>query len=92
MASFTPLVFGTNGGLGSEGQIFLKTLAEKLSSKTGQCYADTITYIRTKLSFEILKSVLMCIRGSQMPFYNKHEQEADFLLDFVVNTNIANIR
>ena len=33
MGSFTPLVFGTNGGMGKECKLFLSNLANKLSRK-----------------------------------------------------------
>ena len=33
MGSFTPLVFGTNSGMGADCNWFLKRLAEKLSEK-----------------------------------------------------------
>ena len=33
MGSFTPLVFGTNGGMGNECQRFLKHLADKIAQK-----------------------------------------------------------
>ena len=79
MGTFTPLVFGTNGGMGEECQIFLKHLAEKLTKKTGDTYANTITWIRTRLSFEIIKSVHMCVRGTRTPFY----KENDFLTDLI---------
>ena len=39
MGSFTPLVFGTNGGMGVECQMFLRHLAEELSKKDGEPYA-----------------------------------------------------
>ena len=65
MGTFTPLIFGTNGGMDVECQIFLKALTEKLAKKTGKRYADAMTYIRTKLSFETIKSVDLCIRGSR---------------------------
>ena len=57
MGTFTPLVFGTNGGMGAEYQMFLKNLAEKLSRKNGESYAIVITWLRTRLSFEILRYV-----------------------------------
>ena len=52
MGSFTPLVFGTNGGMGADCNCFLKRLAEKLSEKNEEPYHITITWIRTLLSFE----------------------------------------
>ena len=39
MGTFTPLIFGTNGGMGVECQMFLKHLADKLSRKDGGPYA-----------------------------------------------------
>ena len=59
--SFTPLVFGTNGGMGADCNCFLKRLAEKLSEKNEEPYHITITWIRTLLSFEILRSVHTCV-------------------------------
>ena len=38
MSSFTPLVFGTNGGMGNECQRFLKHLADKIAHKDTEPY------------------------------------------------------
>ena len=38
MGSFTPLVFGTNGGMGADCNSFLKRLAEKLLEKNEESY------------------------------------------------------
>ena len=43
MESFTPLIFGTNGGMGADCNCFLKRLAEKLSEKNEEPYHITIT-------------------------------------------------
>ena len=86
MGTFIPLVFGTNGGMGTECQLFLKNLAEKLASKTGESYADTMTWVRTRLSFEILRSAILCIRGSRIPFKNRQ-----FNSDFKLNSVNADI-
>ena len=59
--SFTPLVFGTNGGLGKECSNFLSTLANKIAAKEDEPYSQTIGWMRTQLSFEILKAVIMCV-------------------------------
>ena len=37
MGTFTSLIFGTNGGMSVECQIFLKAVTEKLAKKTGEC-------------------------------------------------------
>ena len=73
MGSFTPLVFGTNGGMGADCNCFLKRLAEKLSEKNEEPYHITITWIRTLLSFEVLRSVHTCVRGFQDTFPKFHK-------------------
>ena len=51
--SFTPLVFGTNGGVGDECGKFLSELANKISQKENEKYSETINWIRMRLSFEM---------------------------------------
>ena len=63
MGSFTPLVFGTNGGMGADCNCFLKRLAEKLSEKNEEPYHITITWIKTLLSVDT------CVRGFITPFH-----------------------
>ena len=62
-STFTPLVFGTNGGVGSECSMFLATLAEKLSVVRSEDVNLTMEWLRAKLSFEVLRSALLCVRG-----------------------------
>ena len=75
--SFTPLVFGTNGGMGEECKVFLSRLADKISSKTEESYAQTMTYLRTQLSFELIRSAIMCLRGTRIPFCASHMNDLD---------------
>ena len=90
MGSFTPLVFGTNGGMGAHCNCFLKRLAEKLSEKNEEPYHITITWIRTLLSFEILRSVHTCVRGSRTPLHNT--SQGDFIYDCRLNASQACFR
>lgn len=87
MGSFTPLGFGTNGGMGANCNCFLKRLSEKLSEKNEDPYHITITCIRTLLSFEILRSVHICVRGFRTP-YHKIPQ-GDFIDDRRLNATQA---
>ena len=82
-ASFTPLVFGTNGGMGKECQHFINTLAEKLSKKQNEDYPEVISWLRVRLSMEILRSTILCVRGSRTPFRKLINAEIaqDFCLD-----------
>lgn len=87
--TFTPLVFGTNGGMGVESALFLKTLAEFLATKNGESYAIVVAWLRTRLSFEILRSVHLSVRGSRVPF--KKRDEGEMLEDFRLNVDAAEI-
>ena len=78
--SFTPLVFGTNGGLGEECQQFLQTLASKITAKDNEKFAQIISWIRTRISFEIIRSSLACVRGSRIPYRGRVEELRDFEL------------
>ena len=74
--AFTPLVFGTNGGLGEERAKFLFTLAKK----DNESYSHTITWIRTQLSFDLVQSAIAYVRGSQTPFRSNTQEVDDFEL------------
>ena len=69
-----------NGGMGVECQMFLRHLAEELSKKDGEPYAAVITWLRTRLSFEILRSVHLCVSSSRKPFRSANEVVNDFRL------------
>ena len=62
-ATFTPLVFSTTGLMGPRAEVFYKKAANELSKKTGHTYSDSIRYIRLRLSFCLLKTILIAIRG-----------------------------
>ena len=64
-ATFTPLVFTTTGGMAEECRRYHSRLAELLAIKKGEDYATTISWIRAKVSFAILRSALLCLRGSR---------------------------
>ena len=61
--TFTPLVFTTTGGMSDECQRYHSRLAELLAVKKLENYASTITWIRIRVSFAILRSTLACLRG-----------------------------
>ena len=42
---------------------YQKQLATKISEKSGQPYADTKSYIQTKISFALLRNCVLCLRG-----------------------------
>ena len=64
-ASFTPLIFSATGGLGREATVAYKRIAAQLSAKWGHSYSSTMAWIRCHLSFSLLRSSIMCIRGAR---------------------------
>ena len=61
--SFTPVVFSTFGGMGQEAERFHKRLAQLISLKRNEEYSHIVNYVRTRLRFCLLKSVLISLRG-----------------------------
>ena len=48
-----------------QAHVFHKRGAELISNKTSEEYRDVISVMRTKLSFALLRSVLVSVRGSR---------------------------
>ena len=66
-ATFTPLVFSTSGGESPECLKFHKRLASLLCIRRGEHYSETITYIRRRVRFCILRTTLIALRGFRKP-------------------------
>ena len=59
--SFTPLIFSCTGGAGQEATMFIKELAEKISIKRNEVYSQTVSFIRRKFCFDILRSCVILL-------------------------------
>ena len=64
-ATFTPLVFSTTGGMAAECKRYHSRLAKLLATKKGESYSTTMSWIRARVSFALLRSQLLCLRGSR---------------------------
>ena len=64
-ALFTPLCCSVDGMLGGEAEVFMKVIGERLASKWDQSYDEVMGWIRARLTFAILRSSILCIRGSR---------------------------
>ncbi len=64
-SSFTPLVLSATGGLGREATIFYKRLASLLSHKWNNPYSKTFSWLRCRLTFSLLRSSILAIRGAR---------------------------
>ena len=64
-ASFTPLVLTVTGGMANEASVFYKRLASELATKWDQPYSSTLSWLRCRLTFSLLRSSIQCIRGAR---------------------------
>ena len=64
-------------------------LAELLATKKGESYATTMSWIRARVSFAMLRSALLCLRGSRAK-RRIHLELPD--IDFDIERGHANIR
>ena len=81
--TFTPLVFCASGGMAPECSAFYKQLASMIAEKRGQSVATVSSWVRTKLSFALLRSALLCVRGTRNRYYRPKIAESDIDLDVV---------
>ena len=68
-------MFSPYGGNGREAERFLTELAQKLSDKKQMDYSIVMHWLRAKLCFNLLRSAVLCVRGSRA---TKHELKTDF--------------
>ena len=62
---FAPLIFTSTGGMGKECLQYHSRLAQLISIKKWEDYAKTISWIRARTSIALLRSALICLRGSR---------------------------
>ena len=63
--SFTPLVFISSGGMGPKAKCFYSKLAEAISERKQQPRSHVVAWMRCRLSFSLLRSALLCLRGTR---------------------------
>ena len=67
--------------MSDECQRYHSRLAELLAVKKQEDCASTITWIRTRVAFAILRFVLVCLRGSRSRRRTTNIQETDLELE-----------
>ena len=72
---FMPLVFSANGGMGRECKKFYSVLAEMITSKRKKEYCIPMSWLRRKISFSLMISILLCIRDSRGKNVNQEEMK-----------------
>ena len=59
------LIFSTSGGTGTTATVVYKRIASMIAEKHNKPYSKTIHWIRCRLNFSLLRSSIMCLRGSR---------------------------
>ena len=72
-ADFNPLVFTTVGAMGPQSQVVMKRIAEKLSEKKGIAVSVVTGWLRVRLSFALLRTSLLCLRGTRRKKFHNTE-------------------
>ena len=63
--SLTPLIFSTTGGEGKEAQRFHQHLAALIAEKEGEKYGIVRSFIRRRIRFSLLRTLLESLRGAR---------------------------
>ena len=80
--TFTPLVFTVQGGCGRECDAF--QLSEKIAKKSGEDQSAIMAWIRTKLSFALVRTGVVCLRGWRKKDKRKHTENKE--TEFAIST------
>ena len=63
--AFTPLIFSTAGGMSANTQVVYNKIAEVMADKKGEPRGYFTAWLRVRLSFALLRSSLLCLRGTR---------------------------
>ena len=74
---FTPLLFSIYGSMGGECHKFYSRLSDLLSEKRNLPKSVVANWIRLKVCFALLKSSLLCLRGSRTVCRKTSELECE---------------
>ena len=88
MGSFSPLVFTSSGGQAKECSLFYSRLAGMIAEKRNQPKSIVTAWLRCRLGFSLLRSSLLCLRGSRVLRHFQPASETDF--DVAVNRGRLN--
>lgn len=86
-ALFTPLCVSVDGMLGREATKFVQHLADQLSYKWNYNYSSLINWVRTRLSFAVIRATILCLRGSRTKWRSVHMFDGS-PLNLIMNNNL----
>ena len=72
--------------------VLQKALIHALSEKRNKDLASVTTWVRTRIQFALLRSALMCMRGTRHRYYMPDLKETDMEIDIRESDIIVEIR
>ena len=87
-AHSSPLVFSSSGGMAPECRMFFKQLSSLVADHRKETYSLVASWIKTKLSFSLLRSAILCIRGTRNPYYKSMTTDTNDINFEVQSTSI----
>jgi len=80
--TFTPLVFSSTGGMGPETTVAIKHLAVELSNSRNEPYSKTMSVLRCRLAFSLMRAASVCLRGTRLcrKHIFSHDSPADLII------------
>ena len=63
--SFTPMIMSSSGGMGPEMSAAVKHMAMLIAERRGETYSQVAGFLRCEFSFAMMRSALICLRGSR---------------------------
>ena len=85
--SFTSLVFSCFGGINKECSRFFSHTAERLANRRKEPKSKISAWIKARLNFALIRSMLLCLRGTRTPSNVDNISEID-LCAIVAESNI----
>ena len=79
-----------NGGMARECQKFYKRLAELIAEKKKQRYSVISSWVKRKISFSLMNSVGLCLRGSRS-LADRNDIEMSMTNDAMMSEMSSNI-
>ena len=83
------MCFTSVSGYGREAHQFIKKLVESIAEKRDFETSVVMNYIRTKISFALMRSLVNCVRGTRSRFQHQVIINAD---DIITHNEIYKIR
>ena len=63
--AFTPVVFSCSDGASPEGSRLFKAIASKLADKRKEPYSTSISFVRRRISFDLIKTCVISFCGDR---------------------------